>query len=149
MPDFVVAKAGKVQDALAKNGEPGGYPAVDEQSFGAEPIDVLLSDLDNTEEEWADSAALFGAGGLFDAQRKAKLCTVAMEIRDMLFKQGGKATESLIDQMAHADKQYIEWLDDMQLRRAQWLAMDAHRDGLVLRINRGQAMLRVAARFAQ
>lgn len=95
-----------------------------ELSNGAEPLDELLAELDKTERAWAEGAALYGPGGLFDAQRKAKLSTIGVELRDMLTKQGGKVTESAIDQMAHADEGYLKFLDTNERLRADWLLLN-------------------------
>lgn len=54
----------------------------------------------------------------------------------------------LIDQLAHADKEYVKFLDSHIGRRAKWLALDAHRDSVVMRVNRGQAMLKIGARMS-
>lgn len=119
-----------------------------ERSNGAEPLDGLLAELDDTEAEWADGASLYGAGGLFNDKRKSYLSSIALRIRDELRESGGKITDDLVDQRSHADKEYRKFLDDHIVRRAKWLALDAHRDGIVMRVNRGQAMLKIGARMA-
>lgn len=118
-----------------------------ELSNGAEPLDELLAELDKTEATWAEGAALYGPGGLFDAQRKAKLCVIGVELRDMLTKNGGKVTEASIDQMAHADDGYLKFLDEHERLRGDWLLLNAQRDAIMLRVQRGQALLRVNARM--
>lgn len=107
----------------------------------------MLAELDKTESAWSEGAALYGPGGLFDAQRKAKLSVIGVELREMLTKQGGKVTESAIDQMAHADEGYLKFLDEHERLRADWLLLNAQRDAIMLRVQRGQALLRVNARM--
>jgi hypothetical protein len=118
-----------------------------ELSHGADPIAELLAELDETEAEWSHGASLYGPGGLFEAQRKKTLAVIAMEIRESYEIKKQRSTNQLVDDMAHANKEYGTWLDRHEIERAKWLALDAHRDGIIMRINRGQAMLRVASRI--
>jgi hypothetical protein len=121
---------------------------MDEESFGVEPMDQLLAQLDATEDEWSHGSALFGPGGFANDVRKKVLSIVMLRIRDEILNKGEKApTEKVLDAMAHADKQYVEWLDRQVVARAEWVKLDARREGILLKANRGQAMLRVAARF--
>ncbi|HET9948791.1 MAG TPA: hypothetical protein VFQ22_07705 [Longimicrobiales bacterium] len=119
-----------------------------ERALGVEPLDELLADLDKTEAEWARGAALYGPGGTLDNLRKALLCTIALRIRDAKAEKGEKVTEAAIEQMAHADVGYREFLDQHTMARAEWLTLDAQRQAILMRINRGQALLRAASRFA-
>ena len=116
-----------------------------EATAGIEPLDVLLAKLDASEREWAEGASLYGPGGTFDNLRKSYLSAVALRIRDEKAEKAEKVTEGLIDQMAHADKDYRAFLDQHTMKRARWLALDAQRDGLTMRIQRGQAILRAFA----
>lgn len=118
-----------------------------ERANGAEPLDGLLAELDETEAEWADGASLYGAGGLFNDKRKSLLSITALRIRDERAENGLKSTDAMIDDLSHADKEYRLFLDSHIGRRAKWLALDAHRDSIVMRVNRGQAMLKVGARM--
>lgn len=117
-----------------------------EMSFGAEPLDKLLAELDSTEKEWSEGAALFAAGGFANDVRKKILSIVILRIRDELLMKGEKApTEKVLDAMSHSDKQYVEWLDRQVIARASWLALDSRRNAILLRVNRGQSLLRVGA----
>ena len=116
-----------------------------EVTHGVEPLDRLLAALDSCAEEWSEGAALFGPGGTLDNLRKAKLSTIALQIRDERNTKGEKVTDGLVEQLAHAHPDYIAWLDQQTANRANWLALDAYRQGVWARINRGQAMIRVAA----
>jgi hypothetical protein len=118
-----------------------------EAAHGAEPLDELLAELDATEDEWADGWALYGPGGLLDDQRKALLDATAMELREMMKAQGGKVTDGLIDEMAHADERYKKFLDEHVIKRAEWIRLDKKRDRIEMRFNRGQSLLRIGARM--
>lgn len=127
---------------------PTSFVADMEIANGAEPLDILLAELDESESEWADGASLYGAGGLFNDKRKSLLSVIALRIRDERAGAGLKSTEDLIDQLSHADKEYVKFLDSHIGRRAKWLALDAHRDSVVMKVSRGQAMLRIGARMS-
>lgn len=120
-----------------------------ELSNGAEPLDELLAELDRTEDEWANGGALYGDRGLLGDLRKALLDATAMEIREQVLKlntTGQKVTDGMIDQMAHADESYRQFLDEHVIRKAEWIKLDVQRKKIEMRINRGQAMLRLGAR---
>ena len=115
-------------------------------AVGAEPIDEIIAALDASEEQWAKGAALYGPGGLFDAQRVAMLAVIALWHRDDLQKRGQKVTDDLVKQLAHADPKYLKWLKQQTKQRTEWLMLDAERNGLMMVANRGQALMRVAGR---
>jgi len=118
-----------------------------ERSMGVDPIDGLLAQLEATREAWADGAALYDKNGTFDNLRKVKLSIIECSIRDDYQAKGVKVTEAAIEQQAHADLAYAGWLDSHTLGRANWLRLDAEREDVRMRINRGQAVLRSAANF--
>jgi hypothetical protein len=122
-----------------------------ELSNGAEPLDELLAELDATENEWANGGALYGDRGLLNDIRKSLLDATAMELREQILKlntTGQKVTEAMIEQMAHADENYRQFLDEHVIRKAEWIKLDSQRKKIEMRINRGQAMLRLGARTA-
>lgn len=100
------------------------------------PEDALLQELASTEDEWAQSAALYGAGGLLDAQRKIILSTAMLEIRDSLPE---KVTEKVLDAMGHTAAEYTAFVNAHVVGRAQWLALDAKRSRLYVEIKSIQA----------
>lgn len=124
-----------------------GEPHAIEVTLGVEPMDVLEAELDAMSEEWARGWALFGPGGMLDAQRKALLSAREIAIKDEWNEiKLGKLTDAKLDAAAHADPTYRKWLDDMQLCRAQWILLDQARDLIHARIARGNALLRASAR---
>lgn len=88
------------------------------QSFIPIEADDLLQQLSATEDEWAQGAALFGPGGLFDANRKAKLSVIGLQIRDHRSESSEKTTEAMIEQLAHADDTYTDYLSEAVVARA-------------------------------
>lgn len=118
-----------------------------ERTYGAEPLSDLLTELEGTAEEWAHGASLFGAGGFANDQRKKVLSIVMLRIRDEILEKGEKApTEKVLDALAHADKQYVDWLNQHIIKRAEWLKLDATRSQVEMRVNRGQSLLKIGAR---
>ncbi len=93
--------------------------------------DALLQQLADTEDEWSAGSAKYGPGGLFDALRKVYLDTRALQIRNAATE---KMTEAAISTAAHADEDYSSWLEMSLVERAQWLALDAHRDRIYMKL---------------
>jgi hypothetical protein len=119
-----------------------------ELSNGAEPLDELMAELDADEDEWADGGALFDSGGFANDVRKIMLSVVMLRIRDEILSKGERSpTEKVLDAMAHADKQYREWVDRQTLRKAEWMKLNSKRKRVEMRANRGQKMLSLGARF--
>jgi Trp operon repressor len=114
-----------------------------EQLLGVEPIDALLGELARTTQEWAALFALHGPGGAWEAQRKALWCLLATEIRDAAATRGEKITEGAIEQRAHAHPRYIRFCDEAIVSRTRYAVLESERESLTMRVNRGQALLRV------
>ena len=98
--------------------------------------DELLQELASTEDEWAKGAALYGAGGLLDAQRKIILSADLLEIRDSLPE---KVTEKVLDAMGHGAPRYVAFVNAHVTGRAEWLALDAKRTRIYMEIKCIQA----------
>lgn len=104
-------------------------------TFLPEEIEAVFQELSESNETWAGGAALYGAGGTWDATRKARLSLHAAEIRDGYQERGEKITESRVDELAHAHPDYNEWLNRSTIDRAKWLTLDAERRMLDTRLN--------------
>ena len=110
-------------------------------------MDQLIRELDDIKEEWSEGGALFGAGGFANDVRKKVLSIVMLRIRDELISKGEKPpTEKVLEAMAHADRQYTEWLDRHVVKRAEWLKLDVKKTQIEMRANRGQSLLKIGAR---
>lgn len=119
-----------------------------ERSFGAVPVDEIIAELDTNEDAWSEGWALYGQGGLLGDLRKALLDATAMEVREQLLKlntTGQKITDGFIEQMAHANENYRQFLDEHVIRRAEWIRLDSKRKKIEMRYNRGQGLLRKAS----
>src|SRR4051812_29875596 len=113
-------------------------------AVGVEPIDELLAELEATQEEWARGASLYGPGGVFDAQRVAFLAVLALEHREVKQEGAKPLSDQHVKERAHADRRYTSWLRRQTAQRTDWLTLDAKRDAIIMRVNRGQGLLRVA-----
>lgn len=120
-----------------------------ETSFGVQPIEEIQAELQESSDEWARGAALYGSFGLGEHVRKKVLALALLRIRNDYLNRGEKApTEKVLDAMAHGDKDYVRWLDQQIIERANWLKLDDTRDQLRERIRRDDALIRSARAFA-
>jgi hypothetical protein len=90
-------------------------------------MDELFLALATTNDAWAEGAALYSVGGMFDVLRKAKLDERAEAIRATFAQRGEKVTEACITQAAHADSEYSQFLERHRVARVAWHALDAQR----------------------
>jgi hypothetical protein len=74
--------------------------------------------------ELAPLKALHGPFGTWDAKRKALLEGLKVRHRMQLAIDGTKATEAMIDALAHADEQYERFLDESTGAKARYLVLD-------------------------
>lgn len=68
--------------------------------------------------------ALHGPFGTWDAKRKQLLEALKVRHRSQLAAEGTKATEGMIDALAHADDQYAAFLDGSERDKAEFLVLD-------------------------
>lgn len=116
-----------------------------ERGFDVEPIDDLLAQLSATEAEWAHLRALHGPYGKWDNLRKNLLSVVSLRVRQQPPPMGAiKWTDDLTEAAAHADEDYRAFVNNGVIEGAEFWQMDAEREGIWARINRGQALLRTA-----
>lgn len=85
-------------------------------------------------EQLAPLAALYGNFGLWDSRRKQLLEAMKVKHRMLLAQEGTKATEGLIDALAHADEQYERFLDDSYTSKIEYIKMDNELSELLERI---------------
>lgn len=65
--------------------------------------------------------AVHGPFGLFDHRRKSMVEAMKVKARLALTKDGGKATEAMIDAEGHGDPQYNDFLDQMYAEKIEYL----------------------------
>jgi hypothetical protein len=103
-------------------------------TFLADEVETLFQQLAESNGDWANGAALYGAGGLFDASRKARLSLIAAEIRDDYTEKKEKVTEAQITELSHAHPDYQKFISTSTIDRARWLLCDAERTCAMLRL---------------
>lgn len=116
-----------------------------EARAGVEPLDAIVAELQATDAEFAALWALHGPGNAWDAQRKALWCLVATDMRDDAATKGEKVTEAALEQRAHAHPKYRRFLEEGIVTRTRFAELESQRTVLVMKANRGQAVLRMVA----
>lgn len=94
-------------------------------------------------EQLAPLSALYGNFGLWDARRKQLLEAMKVKHRMQLAQDGTKATEGLIDALAHADEQYERFLDDSYQSKIEFIKMDNELSEILERIESRNTELHV------
>lgn len=78
--------------------------------------------------------AVHGPFGLFDHRRKSMVEAMKVKARMELTKDGGKATEAMIDAVGHGDVQYEQFLDQMYAEKVEYFHQQNHLDEIEERI---------------
>lgn len=109
-----------------------------EARMGLEPIHELLARRQELVEQVADLRARYGSFGTFDAMRKATLSQIKMQIRAQAVASGVKKTEACLDEEAHADARYVEFITTATQGRADLAVLESkieHIDATIYRAN--------------
>lgn len=114
-----------------------------EVQFGLQPIADLLQERGVLIDRVARLRAKYGSFGTWDAERKMRLAGIKGRIRAEMQRNGAKITEAQLDDMAHADHDYTDFIVTATLERADWVRLEAQIDGIDATINRGQAIARL------
>jgi hypothetical protein len=78
--------------------------------------------------------ALHGPGGKWDARRKSILDALKVKYRIAFAESGQKATDAAIDANAHADEQYLRFIEDGIAGHVEYLTLQNEYDDLTERI---------------
>ena len=98
--------------------------------------------------EYATLRALHGPNGKWDARRKSMLEAMKIKARMTLKAAGEKITEAMVDAEAHADPQYIAFLDAGDAGAIRYVVVDNEITELQERIEGRRAALYAFAREA-
>lgn len=126
MPDHIVALAFK--EAQARAGVPDLEDIHDKRRTIIETHGELM--------------ALHRNKSLLDARRKEMLALCALEVRHQLEKGGGKFTEKLVEDHAHAHPRYRGWISESITGGANALMYENLVQECDELVNRGQAVMR-------
>ena len=113
-----------------------------ESRIGVDHIELHAQRWRDLSKQRAPLHAVYGPGGTFDAQRKANLSTIKMEIRAEATLSGSKLTVDEIDSMAHADDRYVEFITKAVQDRTKLAEIEDEMKTLEWVINREQALIR-------
>ena len=106
--------------------------------MGLDPIHELLARRQELVEHVADLRAQYGSFGTFDPMRKSTLSQIKMLIRAQAVASGVKKTEACLDEEAHADSRYIEFIASATKGRADLAVLESkieHIDATIYRAN--------------
>jgi len=109
-----------------------------ETRMGLDPIHELLAKRQEFVEQVADLRARYGSFGTFDPMRKATLSQIKMLIRAQSVAAGVKKTEACLDEEAHADARYVEFITSATQGRADLAVLESkieHIDATIYRAN--------------
>lgn len=98
--------------------------------------------------EYAALRALHGPNGKWDARRKAMLEAMKIKARMALKDAGEKVTEAMVDAYAHADEQYVAFLDAGEAGAIRYVVVDNEVTELQERIEGRRAAIYAFAREA-
>jgi len=113
-----------------------------ESRMGLQPVEELLAERDVLVRKVADLRARHGPFGTYQDLRKIELAQIAQTIRAAALRDSVKLTEAAIDEAAHADPRYIQFVVTATKQRAEWAILEAMIEGIDFTIQRGQAIAR-------
>lgn len=116
-----------------------------EQKMGLPPIEVLLADRDELVKQVAPLRAKHGPFGTYNDLRKIELATIAAALRARALADERKMTEAAIDEAAHSDGRYIEFVTTATSEKAEWAILENRIEGINDTILRANAIARYLA----
>lgn len=111
-----------------------------EKRLNLSPIEALLAKRSELVEQVAVLRARHGSFGTRDAERKIKLCTIKMTVRARLVANGAKATDAAVDDMAHSDPAYMEWVTNATREASELQVLEDRIDYINDLIRRDQSL---------
>lgn len=113
-----------------------------EHRMGVVPLETLLAERDTLVKQVAPLRAKYGAWGTFEALRKIRLAQLAQLKRAELLRDGERLTEAAIEDAAHADERYVDFVTQATSERATWAVLENRVQGITDTIMRGQSVAR-------
>lgn len=118
------------------------YEALEDRAE-VEPLEVLHNERRQLMITLAPLKAVHGNFGLFDHRRKSMVEAMKIKARMQLTKDGGKATDALVDATGHVDPQYEAFLDQMYAEKVEFLKQQTTLDEIEERIRSREIALGV------
>lgn len=113
-----------------------------EQRMGLPPLEGLLAERDELVKTTATLRAKHGPFGAYDAERKIEWCKIATLLRAEALEKNEKMTESALEQKAHADPRYIDFIARAVIEKAEWVVAENRILGIGDTILRANAIAR-------
>ena len=115
-----------------------------EVALGVKPLSELLDEREHLIGKIATLRAKYGAFGTFDHERKILLAKLKTTLRAAVLDNKAKLTDAAVDEKAHAEPEYVDFIIAATRDRAEWIKLEAQVEAIDYTINRGQAVLRLA-----
>lgn len=115
-----------------------------ERRAGIEPLDQLLAERHRLVAQGAELRARYGAFGSADNLRKIELSRIKQLLRATALRDGVKMTEAALDDAAHADPRYVEYITIATRERAEWSVLEDHIQAIEDRVTRDNTLARFA-----
>lgn len=135
----------RVPDASSNRFVPPDWQRNREALHGVEPADVLLAQRDAAVEKLAPLFALYGPFGTAEHTRKTELARCRGIVQAKAVLEGERLTQDDLDMRARLHDDYLAFITQMTVGRADWFRLDQEVKGIEYRLNRGQALLKLAA----
>ena len=110
------------------------FPGLPEARAGAESLDALQAERAELVSKVAPLSALYGPFGMWDAQRKRRLAVAELKCRNEAADRQEKMTDKMADAFAHADTDYVAFLDRSLTEKAEYEVLQAKIVALTERI---------------
>lgn len=117
-----------------------------EARASVQPLEELLDERDTLIRRVANLRAVYGSFGTWDGQRKILLAGLKGRIRADAMRQAmaRRLTNDQIDDEAHADPVYEDFITTATKERAEWIVLESKIENIDFKIQRGQAIVRFA-----
>jgi hypothetical protein len=116
-----------------------------EARMGLPPLEVLLAERDELVKTTATLRAKHGPFGGYEAQRKIEWCKIATLLRAEALEKSEKMTEAALEQKAHADPRYFDFITRAMQEKADWAVAENRIQGIADTILRANAIARYLA----
>jgi hypothetical protein len=113
-----------------------------EARMGLPSLESLLHERDTLVKQVADLRARHGPFGTYQDLRKIELARVAATVRARATVAGIKMTEAQIDEAAHADGAYIDFVTIATKQKTEWVILENRIQGIQDTILRANAIAR-------
>lgn len=113
-----------------------------EERLGLDPVSEMMARRERLVDQVADLRAKHGSWGTWDHARKTELATIKMVLRAQAQRDGVKVTEASLEDSAHADPRYMEFVTNATVERANLTRLEAKIETIDATIQRANTLTR-------